>query len=193
MELTGIITQVLPLQQGVTKTGTPWQKQSYVLATDGAHARQVCYSVFNDRVASEGALQGEQVKVQCDATSREFGGRWYTEITAWRVERFAPVAAAPTTYAAPAVPTTYAAPAVAPAAPASVFVPPMPSPAAAAAATAAAYAAPAAPAPASVVTGAPAMLSNPSPAAAAILAHPTTQQYAQAFDLVPVSEGEIPF
>jgi hypothetical protein len=186
MELTGIITQVLPLQQGVTKTGTPWQKQSYVLATDGAHARQVCYSVFNDRVASEGALQGEQVKVQCDATSREFGGRWYTEITAWRVERYAPVTAAPTTYA-PAVPTTYAAPAVAPAAPASVFVPPMP-----AAAAPAAYAAPAA-TPASVVTGAPAMLSNPSPAAAAILAHPTTQQYAQAFDLVPVSEGEIPF
>jgi hypothetical protein len=191
MELTGIITQVLPLQQGVTKTGTPWQKQSYVLATDGAHARQVCYSVFNDRVASEGALQGEQVKVQCDATSREFGGRWYTEITAWRVERFAPVAAAPTTYA-PAVPTTYAAPAVAPAAPASVFVPPMPAPAAPAAAAPATYAAPA-PAPAPVVTGAPAVLSNPSPAAAAILAHPTTQQYAQAFDLVPVSEGEIPF
>jgi hypothetical protein len=191
MELTGIITQVLPLQQGVTKTGTPWQKQSYVLTTDGAHARQVCYSVFNDRVTSEGALQGEQVKVQCDATSREFGGRWYTEITAWRVERFAPVAAASTTYA-PAVPTTYAAPAVAPAAPASVFVPPMPAPAAPAPATPAAYAAPA-PAPAPVVTGAPAMLSNPSPAAAAILAHPTTQQYAQAFDLVPVSEGEIPF
>jgi hypothetical protein len=185
MELTGIITQVLPLQQGVTKTGTPWQKQSYVLATDGAHARQVCYSVFNDRVTSEGALQGEQVKVQCDATSREFGGRWYTEITAWRVERFAPVAAAPTTYAAPAVPTTYAAPAVAPAAPASVFVPPMPAPAAPAAYAAAA--------PAPVAVSAPAMLSNPSPAAAAILAHPTTQQYAQAFDLVPVSEGEIPF
>jgi hypothetical protein len=176
MELTGIITQVLPLQQGVTKTGTPWQKQSYVLATDGAHARQVCYSVFNDRVTSEGALQGEQVKVQCDATSREFGGRWYTEITAWRVERYAPVAAAPTTYA-PAVPTTYAAPAVAPAAPASVFVPPMPAPAA----------------PAAVAVSAPAVLSNPSPAASAILAHPTTQQYAQAFDLVPVSEGEIPF
>jgi hypothetical protein len=184
MELTGIITQVLPLQQGVTKTGTPWQKQSYVLTTDGAHARQVCYSVFNDRVTSEGALQGEQVKVQCDATSREFGGRWYTEITAWRVERYAPVAAAPTTYAAPAVSTTYAAPAVAPAAPASVFVPPMPAPAAPAAA---------APAPASVVTGATAVLSNPSPAASAILAHPTTQQYAQAFDLVPVSEGEMPF
>jgi hypothetical protein len=192
MELTGIITQVLPLQQGVTKTGTPWQKQSYVLTTDGAHARQVCYSVFNDRVTSEGALQGEQVKVQCDATSREFGGRWYTEITAWRVERYAPVAssspaapvvaAAPTAYAA--APTNYAAPTVAPAAPASVFVPPMPAPAT--------YAAPA-PAPAPVVASAPAVLSNPSHAAAAILAHPTTQQYAQAFDLVPVSEGEMPF
>ena len=37
---------------------------------------------------------GEQIKVSIDINSREFNGRWYTDISPWRVERVGAAAGA---------------------------------------------------------------------------------------------------
>ena len=38
--ISGRIDSVLPLQQGTSKAGKPWQKQSYVLDTGGQYPRK---------------------------------------------------------------------------------------------------------------------------------------------------------
>lgn len=84
MNISGKVVQVLPLQQGTSKAGNPWQKQEFVLEQGGQYPRKVCISLFGDNVAKTPQV-GQDVMVSVDIDSREFNGRWYTEIKAWNI------------------------------------------------------------------------------------------------------------
>ena len=95
MEIVGKIIQVLPEQGGTSKTGNPWKLQAYVLETQEQYPRKVCFELFGeDRIKSNPCKIDDIVTVSFDIESREFNGRWYTSIRAWRVQQGA-VAAAP--------------------------------------------------------------------------------------------------
>ena len=118
MEIVGKITQVLPAQEGVSKsTGNPWKIQSYILETLEQYPRKVCFEIFGeDRIKNNPCNVDDIVTVSFDIESREFNGRWYTSIRAWRVQQGDTTANA----AQPEVPgTPAAAPAAQPAQPAA--------------------------------------------------------------------------
>lgn len=115
MDIVGKIIQVLPLQEGVSKTGNPWKSQSYVLETQEQYPRKVCFEIFGeDRIKNNPCNVDDIVTVSFDIESREYNGRWYTSIRAWRVQQgnvlgqqpavpvAAPATNAPATPAAPA-------------------------------------------------------------------------------------------
>lgn len=87
MEITGKIIQVLPEQSGVSKTsGKEWKLQAYVLETQEQYPRKVHFEIFgDDRIKSNQCNIDDMVTVSFDIESREFNGRWYTSIRAWRV------------------------------------------------------------------------------------------------------------
>lgn len=115
MEISGRIIAVLPEQGGVSKAGNEWKKQEYVLETHDQYPKKVCFQIFGaDRIAQAAIQPGEELTVSFDIDSREYQGRWYTSINAWKVDR--PAAAQP--QAAPAAaPTTGVVTPTAPAAP----------------------------------------------------------------------------
>ncbi len=95
MDIVGKIIQVLPEQGGTSKAGNPWKSQSYVLETQEQYPRKVCFELFGeDRIKNNPCKIDDVVTVSFDIESREFNGRWYTSIRAWRVQQGA-VAAAP--------------------------------------------------------------------------------------------------
>lgn len=87
MEITGKIIQVLPEQGGVSKTsGKEWKLQAYVLETQEQYPKKVHFEIFgDDRIKSSQCNIDDMVTVSFDIESREFNGRWYTSIRAWRV------------------------------------------------------------------------------------------------------------
>lgn len=89
MEIQGKIIEVLPLQSGVGKaSGKEWKKQEYILETlDAQFPKKICFNLWGDNVDRVGLQVGEDVTVQIDLESREFNGRWYTDVRAWRVDR----------------------------------------------------------------------------------------------------------
>ncbi len=89
MEISGKIIQVLPLQTGVAKnSGNPWQSQSYVLETQEQFPKRVCFEVFGEQRIKDNPCQLDDiVTVSFDIESREFNGRWYTSIRAWRIQQ----------------------------------------------------------------------------------------------------------
>ena len=106
MDVVGKIIQVLPAQEGIGKNGNPWKVQPYVLETLDQYPRKVHFEVFGeDRIKQNPCDVDQLVTVSFDIESREFNGRWYTSIRAWRIQQ------GDTTQAVPG-----AAPAVAPAA-----------------------------------------------------------------------------
>ena len=85
MELTGKITQVLPEKSGTSARG-PWRKQEYVIEIPGDYPKQVCFMVWGDKIDQFSIQPGQDVTVHVDLESREYNGRWYTDVKAWRVD-----------------------------------------------------------------------------------------------------------
>lgn len=96
MEITGKIIAVLPERGGTSKTGNEWKMQEYVIETHEQYPRKVCFNVFgNDKIAQFNIQAGEELTVSFDINAREYNGRWFNDIRAWRVERGTAPAAAP--------------------------------------------------------------------------------------------------
>ena len=88
MEITGKIIAVLPERGGISKTGNEWKMQEYVLETQEQYPRKVCFNVFgSDKIAQFNIQAGEEMTVSFDINAREYNGRWYNDIRAWKVER----------------------------------------------------------------------------------------------------------
>ena len=116
MEIVGKIIQVLPLQSGTSsRTGNSWQVQSYVLETQEQYPRKVCFEIFGeDKIKNNPCNIDDLVTVSFDIESREFNGRWYTSIRAWRVQQGDMTSAQPVAQATPQPAAPAAAPAAVP-------------------------------------------------------------------------------
>ncbi len=85
MELKGKIIQALPEQSGTSQRG-PWRKQEYVIEIPGDYPKQVCFMAWGDKIDEFGIQEGQELTVHFDLQSREYNGRWYTDVKAWRIE-----------------------------------------------------------------------------------------------------------
>ena len=85
MEITGKILQIHAPQSGEGKNGS-WKKQSFVIETLDEYPKTVCLTTWNNRVELDKMVIGEKIKAQFDVESREFNGRWYTDLKAWKSE-----------------------------------------------------------------------------------------------------------
>ena len=96
MQLTAKLVQVLPLQSGQGKNGE-WKKQDIILETEGQYPRKVCVAIWGDKINPSQLEVGNNLTIDFDVESREFNGRWYTDVKAWKIEiaGAAPMGAAP--------------------------------------------------------------------------------------------------
>lgn len=85
MEIEGIVIIDLPLEEGVSqRTGNAWKKKGWVLETlGGQFPRKVKFDVFGDRVNTFNLEMGKSYAISVDVESREFNGRWYTDLRAY--------------------------------------------------------------------------------------------------------------
>ncbi|HNY62759.1 MAG TPA: DUF3127 domain-containing protein [Bacteroidales bacterium] len=96
MEISGKLLMKLPLQSGVGKTGNAWKKQEFVIETQEAYPKKVCIQLWGDKVDDLDPIQiGDVITVSINVESREFNGKWYTDVRAWKIERAGGETAAP--------------------------------------------------------------------------------------------------
>lgn len=92
MELTGKVIAVLEARSGISKSsGNPWKMQDYVIETNEQYPRRMCFNVFGEDKINQFNIQvGEEITVSFDINAREYQGRWFNDIRAWKVERGTP-------------------------------------------------------------------------------------------------------
>ncbi len=81
MEIDGRVIIDLPLQSGTSKAGNPWKKKEWVIETFGQYPKKVKVQAFGDRVDSLQIENGKDYRLGIDIESREFNGRWYTDVS----------------------------------------------------------------------------------------------------------------
>ncbi|MCM1530982.1 MAG: DUF3127 domain-containing protein [Bacteroides sp.] len=117
MDFTAKLIQINEPVTGEGKNGT-WKRQEFIFETESQYPRKICVSVWGDRAIQDPNIMkiGNVLNVAFDLESREYNGRWYTDVRPWRITLPG---------AAPAPQAGYQAPAAAPAAaPASAPVAP---------------------------------------------------------------------
>ena len=87
MELSGKVIQKLPEVGGNSKSGNAWRKQEFILETGGQYPKKVCVSLWGDKIDQFPIAEGENVTLSIDVESREYNGRWYTEVKAFKVDQ----------------------------------------------------------------------------------------------------------
>lgn len=123
LEIIGILREKLAPQQGTSKAGNPWMKQEFVIETQEQYPKKICANLWGDRTDMLNQFEvGHLVKVSFDLESREFNGKWYTDVKAWKIEPATEpqIPTMPVGYGQPAQ-AAPAQPAYTPAAPASTL------------------------------------------------------------------------
>ena len=116
MEITGKIIAVLEPRKGVSsRTGSEWICGQYVLETLDQYPKKLFFEVFGtDRMQQFNIQLGETLTVFFDIDAREYQGRWFNGVRAFRIDRgeAAPAPAPEATTAASAAPVAPEAPVV---------------------------------------------------------------------------------
>lgn len=86
MEINGKIVQVLNEQSGTGRNGV-WRKREYILETKGQYPKKVCLTVWGDKIDQFGMQVGDEVTAGIEIESREYNGKWYTDVKAWKVDK----------------------------------------------------------------------------------------------------------
>ena len=90
MEVKGILTESLKIENGVSKTnGKEWQKKVIVIKTEDKYPKEIAVEVWNavlQKMIDDGVKKNDNLTCQINLESREYNGRYYTTATAWKVE-----------------------------------------------------------------------------------------------------------
>ena len=92
MELTAVISKVLPVVTGQGKNGE-WRKQTVVIKTNGQYPKEVAFTVWGEKVTIP--QPGSTVTLSFDPESREHNGNYYTELRCWKIQVIDEVAGQP--------------------------------------------------------------------------------------------------
>jgi len=84
MEINGKLFLKLPIETGKSANGD-WKKANFVIETQDQYAKKICFSNFNDKAEIHRFTEGSVVKVFFEPESREWQGKWFTDLKAWRV------------------------------------------------------------------------------------------------------------
>lgn len=88
LQVKGKISQILEPESGVSRAGKEWNKQEFVIETDEQYPRKVCFTLFGEKTSLiNGLAEGEEVEVSFNLESREFNGKWYHNINAWKIDK----------------------------------------------------------------------------------------------------------
>ena len=85
MQLTAKLAQILPVESGMGKNGE-WKKQSIIVDTEGQYPKKICITIWGDKMNAAQWQPGLPLTIDFDIESREFNGRWYTDVKAWKIE-----------------------------------------------------------------------------------------------------------
>lgn len=90
MEEKGKIYQILPAESGVSKAGREWRRQTVVMefySRDNTMRRLAITTPYNDVMERlEKLAPGDEATVTYSVSSREYNGRWYTDVTLHRIK-----------------------------------------------------------------------------------------------------------
>ena len=85
MEFEGVVYKIMPATKGTSARGD-WQRQEVIFELPQEFSRKICVIFFNKESDVARLREGMTCTVSVNIESREYNGKWYTDVRAWRVQ-----------------------------------------------------------------------------------------------------------
>lgn len=86
MQIKGKCIQVLPLETGASAKGE-WKKRNFVIEYGEEYPKKACFQLFGNKVDMT-PREGNNLTVHFSPESKEYNGKWYTQLNCWKLEGF---------------------------------------------------------------------------------------------------------
>lgn len=94
LSITGKIKKFLPIESGVAKaSGKEWKKQNFIISNnEGYEGKEqiFCFEVFGEEKVenlTKYQKEGDEIKVQFNIGTNEWKDKYFTSLSAWRIEK----------------------------------------------------------------------------------------------------------
>ncbi|KIA89592.1 DUF3127 domain-containing protein [Kaistella jeonii] len=84
MQITVKLANILPKQSGTGKNGE-WKKQDLVFETQDQFPKKICISFWGDKLQNISLRESETFTIDFDVESREYNGKWFTDLKGWKI------------------------------------------------------------------------------------------------------------
>ncbi len=88
MKVTGVITKIQPVEEGVSKAGKEWKKLTFVLETSEEYNNVYAFEVFGGEKVDNFVKfnkVGQSVDVDFNVSCNEWQGKYFTSLQAWKI------------------------------------------------------------------------------------------------------------
>lgn len=86
MEIKGKVLRLGNMTEGQSANGA-WRKQELIIETTEQYPKHVCLICWGERVTeAQRFIPGQIIKAHINIESREFNGKWYTDVKPWKFE-----------------------------------------------------------------------------------------------------------
>ncbi len=88
LKIKGKITKILPMQTGTSKAGNDWSKLDFLVEEiERDYPKTICFTLFGDKIELlEHEKVGNTVDVSFNLESREYNGKYFHNVNAWKIE-----------------------------------------------------------------------------------------------------------
>ena len=88
LSVKGKLSWKLSVDTGTSKAGKEWKKLSFLIDTGAQYNPEICFQLFGEdkNEMLNHHNEGDQVEVSFNLSSREYNGRYFHNIDAWRIE-----------------------------------------------------------------------------------------------------------
>ena len=88
LSVKGKLLRKLNIESGTSKSGNEWKKQSFILDTGNQYNPEICFQMFGEEKIEilNNFSEGDVIQVAFNLSSREYNGKYYHNIDAWKIE-----------------------------------------------------------------------------------------------------------
>lgn len=86
--LKGTVTSASAVESGVSKKGNEWKRKTVVVTeTEGQYPKSVAFILMKSELVDMKFSKNELVTIYGNVESNEYNGKWFTNVTAWKVDK----------------------------------------------------------------------------------------------------------
>lgn len=92
MQVKGKIIAEQPMKSGVSASGKEWKSKQYVIEVGVIKdiPKRVAFDVLGDNIESFNLTIGLSYTLELDVQAKEWNGKWFNSVTAWKCQPDAP-------------------------------------------------------------------------------------------------------